>query len=184
MNLERQQAKIVAAVNGLGADVVSLEEIENSAVFGKDRDDALSTLVDALNAALGARRVDLRPLAGSPPGVGGRHPHRLHLQEGRRAGRRQRHPGRPGVLERPSATRAGLRSRRTRGCQDPRDREPLQVEGRQRPAATGDNANGIQGAFNGDRVRQAQALGAFAAERSAAVGTDDVFLLGDFNAYT
>ncbi|MGL1622439.1 hypothetical protein ACSTG8_23645, partial [Vibrio parahaemolyticus] len=36
-NLQRQQAKIVAAINGLGADVVSLEEIENSAQFGKDR---------------------------------------------------------------------------------------------------------------------------------------------------
>ncbi|MFX5705563.1 hypothetical protein ABTE52_21490, partial [Acinetobacter baumannii] len=51
--------------------------------------------------------------------------------------------------------------------------------------ATGDNADdGTQGAFNGDRVRQAEALGNFAKERSAAAGTDDVFLLGDFNAYT
>ena len=32
-NLARQQAKIVAAINALGADVVSLEEIENSAQF-------------------------------------------------------------------------------------------------------------------------------------------------------
>ena len=33
-NLASQQAKIVAAINALGADVVSLEEIENSAAFG------------------------------------------------------------------------------------------------------------------------------------------------------
>ncbi|MDF2576513.1 MAG: multifunctional nuclease/2,3-cyclic-nucleotide, partial [Agromyces sp.] len=52
------------------------------------------------------------------------------------------------------------------------------------PPATGDNANGVQGAFNGDRTRQAQALVAFAEAQQAAVGTDDVFLLGDFNAYT
>ncbi len=48
-NFERQQSKIVAAITKSGADVVSLEEIENSAQFGKNRDDALSKLVDALN---------------------------------------------------------------------------------------------------------------------------------------
>ncbi len=54
-SLARQQAKIVAAINGLGASIVSLEEIENSVALGEpDRDDALSTLVDALNAAAGA----------------------------------------------------------------------------------------------------------------------------------
>src|SRR4029079_14872249 len=36
----RQQAKIVTAINTLDADIVSLEEIENSVQFGKDRDDA------------------------------------------------------------------------------------------------------------------------------------------------
>ena len=45
----RQQAKIVHAINHLGADVVSLEEIENSAKFGQDRDAAVKTLVQALN---------------------------------------------------------------------------------------------------------------------------------------
>ncbi|MEL4164326.1 ExeM/NucH family extracellular endonuclease, partial [Corynebacterium bovis] len=52
-----QQAKIVAAVNGLGASVVGLEEVENSAAFGHDRDEALTTLVDALNAAGGTWRA-------------------------------------------------------------------------------------------------------------------------------
>ena len=42
------------AINGLGADVVSLEEIENSARFGEHRDAAVSRLVDALNADAGA----------------------------------------------------------------------------------------------------------------------------------
>lgn len=49
----RQQVKIVKAINGLDADVVSLEEIENSVRFGQDRDAAVATLVDALNAATG-----------------------------------------------------------------------------------------------------------------------------------
>ncbi len=34
--------------------MVSLEEIENSAKFGEDRDAAVGTLVDALNAEAGA----------------------------------------------------------------------------------------------------------------------------------
>lgn len=50
-NLDRQQEKIVAAINTLDSDVVSLEEIENSAKNKKDRDEALATLTDALNAA-------------------------------------------------------------------------------------------------------------------------------------
>lgn len=49
-----QQAKIVLAINALDADVVALEEIENSqAVLGKDRDEALKNLVSALNQAAG-----------------------------------------------------------------------------------------------------------------------------------
>ncbi|OZG57675.1 multifunctional nuclease/2',3'-cyclic-nucleotide 2'-phosphodiesterase/5'-nucleotidase/3'-nucleotidase [Bifidobacterium tissieri] len=61
-NMERQRTKIVKAINNLGADVVSLEEIENSAKAasvvpdsfkGNRRDYALSTLVDALNAEAG-----------------------------------------------------------------------------------------------------------------------------------
>lgn len=53
-DLQRQQDKIVAAVNALDADVVGLMEIENSAVVDGVPDEALATLVDALNAAAGA----------------------------------------------------------------------------------------------------------------------------------
>ncbi|KGN38564.1 ExeM/NucH family extracellular endonuclease [Knoellia subterranea] len=48
-----QEAKIVTAINGLTADVVSLEEIETSSMIsylpGQPRDKALATLVTALN---------------------------------------------------------------------------------------------------------------------------------------
>ena len=56
----------------LDADVVSLEELENSVQFGKDRDFAINELVTALNAAAGAGTwaavpspapADLPPLA-------------------------------------------------------------------------------------------------------------------------
>lgn len=48
-----QQAKIVKAINTLDVSVLGLEEIQNSAKFGKDRDAALKHLVDELNAAGG-----------------------------------------------------------------------------------------------------------------------------------
>lgn len=53
-DLQRQQDKIVAAINSLDADVVGLLEIENSAALGEVADEALGTLVDALNAAAGS----------------------------------------------------------------------------------------------------------------------------------
>jgi hypothetical protein len=51
---------------------------------------------------------------------------------------------------------------------------------------TGDNvdAGDGQGAWNGDRVRQAQSLARFAAGLAASTGDRDVVLMGDFNAYT
>ncbi|WP_456821133.1 ExeM/NucH family extracellular endonuclease [Cellulomonas sp. URHB0016] len=53
-DLARQQAKIVKAINGLDADVVGLLEIENSLVVDGVADEALGTLVDALNADAGS----------------------------------------------------------------------------------------------------------------------------------
>ena len=60
-NLQRQQAKIVSALNTFDADVVVLEEIENSARFGLDRDLALGTLVEALNRAAGKQQWKFVP---------------------------------------------------------------------------------------------------------------------------
>ncbi len=184
-NLQRQQAKIVAAINGLGADVVSLEEIENSAQFGKDRDAALSTLVGALNAALGAEQWAFVPSPAARPAsedvirtafiykkavvapVGDS----VILDDPAFANARQPLAQAFAPVGDPDAKILAIVNHfKSKGSSDD---------------ATGDNADdGMQGAFNGDRVRQADALGNFAKERSAAVGTDDVFLLGDFNAYT
>ena len=53
-NFLRQQGKIVKAINAMDADIVSLEEIENSRkVDGGDRDEAIGALVAALNADAG-----------------------------------------------------------------------------------------------------------------------------------
>ncbi len=53
-NLQRQQSKIVKAINALDADVVGLMEIENSAVVEGQSDAAVSRLVRALNNNAGA----------------------------------------------------------------------------------------------------------------------------------
>ena len=63
-----QEAKIVAAINALGADVVALEEIENPVAVGvgTDRDASLARLVEALNKDAGAGTWAYVP---SPPSV-------------------------------------------------------------------------------------------------------------------
>src|SRR5699024_12219081 len=51
--LQDQQENLVSAINGLNADVIALSEIEDTFAVTGDiarRDEALSTLVDALNA--------------------------------------------------------------------------------------------------------------------------------------
>lgn len=184
-NLQRQQAKIVAAVNGLGADVVSLEEIENSAVFGESRDAALSTLVDALNAALGSPQWAFVPSPAVLPASEDVIRTAFIYKKAVVAP-----SGESVILDDPAFRNARQPLAQAFAPVSSPDAKILAIvnhfksKGDSRPAATGDNANGIQGAFNGDRVRQADALGKFAAARAAEVGTDDVFLLGDFNAYT
>ena len=57
-SFQRQQAKIVNAINTMDADIVSLEEIENSRKVDDipNRDEAVGALVAALNAAAGSTR--------------------------------------------------------------------------------------------------------------------------------
>ncbi|QZN84433.1 ExeM/NucH family extracellular endonuclease [Cellulomonas sp. C5510] len=68
-DLQRQQDKIVAAVNALDADVVGLMEIENSAVVDGDPDEALASLVGALNDSAGAGTWDYVPSSAELPAV-------------------------------------------------------------------------------------------------------------------
>ena len=53
-----QKSKIVAAINELDADIVALQEIENSPKLGEAPDEALANLVAGLNAAAGSRVWD------------------------------------------------------------------------------------------------------------------------------
>jgi 5'-nucleotidase len=185
-DLERQQAKIVAAINGLGAEVVSLEEIENSVKFGTDRDEALSILVDALNADASGDVWEFvpSPAASELPPVTSQDVIRNAFIYKKDA---VEPVGASHVLVDPAFSNA---------------RQPLAQEFRVAGAdstfiaivnhfkskgsgsgADADRGDG-QGASNASRVNQAKALLAFSSELQSQLGTDEVFLIGDFNAYT
>jgi predicted extracellular nuclease/2',3'-cyclic-nucleotide 2'-phosphodiesterase (5'-nucleotidase family) len=184
-NLARQQAKIVEAINALGASVVSLEELENSAKFGKNRDFAIGVLVDALNADAGAGTWDYVP---SPPSYD-------------RPTVDQEDVIRTGFIYKPAdVERVGSSEILVDEVNFDNAREPLaQVF---RPAGGGEGSEFVvvvnhfkskgsgtndgtgQGNANPDRIGQAEALSAFASEFAAARDVEAVFLAGDFNAYT
>jgi 5'-nucleotidase len=194
-SLARQQSKIVTAINGLGADIVSLEEIENSVKIGESfRDDAVRALVGALNDDAGAGTW---AFVASP------------TEATTAANVAEQDVIRTAFIYKPATVRpVGQSDILFAGPTSPfaNAREPLaqafkpkgqpnsaafavivnhfKSKGDSTPPATGDNANGEQGAFNGDRVRQANALVTFANEFAAARGTNKVFLTGDFNSYT
>lgn len=190
-NLARQQVKIVKAISALGADVVSLEEIENSRHFlGKERDQALSDLVDALNAHDGAgtwayvaspaevpepgsddvirNAFIYRPASAEPVGES-------HTLLGDEAFGNAREPLAQAFQPAGGAADASddvlviTNHFKSKGSVGPWPGDEGQDDG--------------QGNSNESRVRQATSLVAFAEERAAAAGTDKVLLVGDFNAY-
>lgn len=193
-DLQRQQAKIVRAIDGLGADVVSLEELENSIkLLGEtDRDDAIRELVKALNAAAGAgtwRYVPSPAEALTPEAVA------------------QQDVIRTGFIYRPARVQAlGESDLLLDTTEFANAREPLaqlfkpvgapasaafavvvnHFKSKGCSGASGDNADAGDGqsCWNGDRVRQAKRLVAFAQDFAASHRTEKVFLAGDFNSYT
>jgi 5'-nucleotidase len=189
-DLERQRAKEVKAINTMNADVLSLEEIENSVALGEsDRDDALKSLVDALNADAGTTRwayapspdpADLPPLA-------------------------QQDVIRTAFIYNPNTVQlmgpsTVLSDQSGPGQPFENAREPLAQEFKRKGALDADGflvvvnhfkskGSGVddgtgQGNSNPDRIAQAHALVDFAQATAQAAGTKKVFLVGDFNSYT
>jgi predicted extracellular nuclease len=194
-NLDRQLVKEVTAINTMDADVMSLEEIENSVQFDKPRDSALSQLVDALNADAGFQRWAFVP-SPSPENLPPTaeqdvirtafiyNPGRVQLVGSSTVLSDQSDPGEPFANAREPLAQEFKR----KGALDSDGFlvvvNHFKSKGDSSPPATGDNADGIQGAFNGDRVRQAHALVDFAKATAQADGTKKIFLVGDFNSYT
>ncbi len=183
-NLVRQQEKIVAAIKGSGAHIVSLEELENSAKFGKNRDFAIGKLVDALNVGTPGKwafvpsptGADLPPLADEDV-------------------------IRTGFIYQPSiAKTVGTSKILVGNAAFGNAREPLAqafkrvgtpnteafavIVNHFKSKGSGTNDGTGQGNANPDRVAQAQALVTFADEFKTARQISRVFLAGDFNAYT
>ncbi|HVV25009.1 MAG TPA: ExeM/NucH family extracellular endonuclease, partial [Pseudonocardiaceae bacterium] len=201
VNFARQQAKIVTGVNRLGASIVSLEEIENSAKFGEPRDTALAGLVDALNQAAGTTvwayvpsppAGKLPPLADQdvirtafiykPADVTPVGPSTVLTGDSG--------PGQPfSIAREPLAqgfTKAGARAQdaflvvanhlKSKGA-DGAPLYPGDAQDTSSPAVD-------QGAFNETRVHEAADVNTFASQVATSLGTNRIFLVGDFNAYT
>ncbi|MGK5679743.1 ExeM/NucH family extracellular endonuclease [Actinoplanes sp. URMC 104] len=181
--LAKQQAKIVSAISALDADVVALMEIENSVRFeADDPQEALRTLVGALNASDGAGTWDYVRSPADLPGP------------------EQQDFITTAIIFKPAAVtpKGAARSVNDESVWA-NAREPIAQTFTAGSATftvvanhlksksasttpTGDNVDtgDGQGAYNGDRKRQAAALAAFV----GTLGTSDVLLLGDFNAYS
>ena len=181
-DLARQQAKIVAGINGLGADVVSLEEIENSAKFGEDRDAAVSTLVDALNAQAGAGTWKFVPT----PATAGDQADEDVIRTAfiYRAAKVQ--PVGDSVIDDVPVFDV---------ARDPLAQvfEPvggtsysrfLVIVNHFKSKGSGPDDGTGQGNSNPQRIAQAEELVRFADAMKQQAGTDKVFLSGDFNSYT
>ncbi|WP_240956514.1 ExeM/NucH family extracellular endonuclease [Micromonospora sp. HNM0581] len=183
--LAKQEAKIVSAITALDADVVALEEIENSVRFNaEDPQQALKRLVSALNNEDGAGTWDYVRTPADLPGA------------------TQQDVITTAIIFKPAKAQPKGPSRSVNDeTVWSNAREPIAQTftagsvdfivvanhfKSKSGAGTGDNADtgDGQGGWNGDRVRQAGALAAFVERVKTDSGTDDVLLLGDFNAYT
>ncbi|MCH7341869.1 ExeM/NucH family extracellular endonuclease [Pelomonas sp. CA6] len=178
-NLEefiRQRDKIVASLAALDADVVGLMEIQNNGTV------ALQNLVDALNAAKGGPVY----AAGATPAQGtGTDAIRVAL-----------------LYRKDRLTPVGAPVSDV----DPVNNRPTLAQGfaaangekfavlvnhlKSKGSCPGgsypanpDADDGLQGCWNATRVEQAQRLRQFAQQVQSLYGTEDLVLLGDFNAY-
>lgn len=188
-NLTRQQDKIVAAINTLGADVISLEEIENSVKFGKDRDDALAKLVTALNAAAGSAvwKYVPSPAPSALPAVSAQDVIRSAFIY--RAATAE--PVGPSVVfDDPAFAKARqplAQAFTPKGASAASKILVIANHFKSKSSSAGlpgdeDTGDG-QGASNATRKAEAEALVGFANAQKQAQGTERVFLVGDFNAY-
>lgn len=188
----RQQVKIVNAIDALDAAVVGLMEIENSARLGESPDEAVSTLVAALNAAVGSTKWAFVPSSSDLPVASGQdvinnaiiyQPAKVTPLGGSRALGNQSGTGQPFSNAREPIGQAFT----------PIDGGiPFFVavnhfKSKSASGASGVEADTGQGAFNASRVAQATALRDWIPTVLAtytATPVDAVFLLGDFNSYT
>jgi predicted extracellular nuclease len=177
----------VTAIKALGADVVTLMEVEDTATTGYgdgSPDQALADLVRRLNTAAGYGEWSYVPM-----------PKELLAVD--RDAIRSAIIYRNGVVQ-PVGDPVGLvdedvwsNAREPNAQTFSKDGDRFTVvanhlKSKSPGTPTGDNvdAGDGQGEWNGDRQRQAASLAAFTRDLQASTGDPDVLLLGDFNSYT
>ncbi|UEL29210.1 ExeM/NucH family extracellular endonuclease [Pseudarthrobacter sp. L1SW] len=183
-NFKRQQDKIVTAITKAGADVVTLMEIENSAQFGKDRDDALAKLVDALNIETPGIWDYVRSPANAPP---------LSDEDMIRTAfiykKAVAEPVGESIIHNDTVAFSTARKPLAQvfkpvgggaGTEFIAIANHFKSKG---SAATPDDTDQGQGASNLARTAQAKSLLEFSKSLQESKDTDKVFLIGDFNAY-
>ncbi|MEO5919637.1 MAG: ExeM/NucH family extracellular endonuclease, partial [Pseudolysinimonas sp.] len=177
-----QKSKIVSAINGLGADIVALEEMQNNVEYGETVDTALADLVAGLNDAAGAGTWAYVPT-----------PAELAM------------PGAtdvitPAIIYKPAvADPVGDSFADTDDVWDIARKPVAQtfdiggrtvtvvanhLKSKTPPTGAGADPADGQGFFNAERVAEANRLVQWIGEISADEDKgDDVILLGDFNSY-
>ncbi|MEV7798754.1 ExeM/NucH family extracellular endonuclease [Microbacterium foliorum] len=179
---EIQKSKIVAAINGLDAEIVSLMEIENSIKLGGTLDEALADLVDGLNDALGSEEWDYV-----------RTPDELNDSA------TTDFITNAIIYKKDAVGTVGESLTVTDETVWNNAREPIaqafDIDGRvvtvvanhfkskSAPEGGGTEPADGQGFFNADRVKQANSLKGFTEEIEEVTGSSDILLIGDFNAY-
>ena len=188
-----QQTKIVQAINTIDADVVALEEIENPVASGvsADRDGALKSLVNALNAAAGSEVWAYVPSPSTVPANEDVIRIAFIYKKAKIAPVGDSviydDPAYTGLARQPlaqefkpitDANHEGKNFVVIANHFKSKGSAPKNLSGAEAAANT-DNGDG-QGNSNGVRVKQARALATFAQRFN---GTPTL-LVGDFNAYT
>ena len=177
-----QKSKIVAAINGLDAEIVSLMEIENSVKLGKPIDTALKDLVAGLNADAGS---DVWAYVPTPAALNN--------------AATTDYITNAIIYKKDAVTTVGDSATVTDESVWGNAREPIaqafDIDGRvvtvvanhlkskSPPDGAGAEPADGQGFFNADRVKQANAILAFTAQLEETSGSGDMLLIGDFNAY-
>ena len=188
-----QQTKIVQAINTIDADVVALEEIENPVASGvsTDRDGALKSFVNALNAAAGSEVWAYVPSPSTVPANEDVIRIAFIYKKAKIAPVGDSviydDPAYTGLARQPlaqefkpitDANHEGKNFVVIANHFKSKGSAPKNLSGAEAAANT-DNGDG-QGNSNGVRVKQARALATFAQRFN---GTPTL-LVGDFNAYT
>lgn len=195
-DFERQQAKTVSAINKVDASVVGLMEVENSAKLGEPKDEALASLVKALNKAAGYTKWAYVPVADSelqPVAEQDFITNAIIYQP-----REVKQVGQARALGTEAVAGGAFENARTpiaatftatkgggKHGAAPTTVVVNHFKSKGSAPRTGPNRDtgDGQGAWNASRVAQASAVVDWIPELTAAAGSQDVAVLGDFNSY-